>query len=243
VKRKPFILLTCEHGGNKIPRRYRHYFESRAARTALKTHRGFDIGALKVARALSAELRAPLFFSEISRLLIDLNRTLGKKGSFSEFSLSLPETEKARVAQDYFYPHREAVENKVAAELKKDRKIVHFAIHSFTPELAGEVRNCEIGLLYDPRRNSERAICHEIQRMIRFAWPELRIRLNYPYNGISDGFPPALRRLYGSKNYSGIEIELNQGWLQSKKKDDFNSRLSEILRVAVETTAELRSRK
>ena len=38
------LILTCEHGGNEIPTKYANYFDKHQA--ILKTHRGFDLGAL-----------------------------------------------------------------------------------------------------------------------------------------------------------------------------------------------------
>ena len=37
------IVLTCEHGGNDIPETYKKLFPND---DLLKTHRGYDIGAL-----------------------------------------------------------------------------------------------------------------------------------------------------------------------------------------------------
>ena len=72
---KPRVVISCEHGGSRIPGRYRHLFAGRAA--LLESHRGWDPGALVMARALSRGLRAPLFASTTSRLLVDLNRKEG----------------------------------------------------------------------------------------------------------------------------------------------------------------------
>ena len=44
------IVLTCEHGGNRIPAAYAAYFQSAGA--VLDSHRGFDAGALAVAGAI-----------------------------------------------------------------------------------------------------------------------------------------------------------------------------------------------
>jgi predicted N-formylglutamate amidohydrolase len=69
------FLVTCEHGGNRIPAPYRKLFVRQ--RALLDSHRGWDPGALQMARALSTALRAPLVASTTSRLLVDLNRSAG----------------------------------------------------------------------------------------------------------------------------------------------------------------------
>ena len=69
------VIITCEHGGNRIPAPYRPLF--RGMQAQLATHRGFDHGALVMARALAAAFKAPLISACVSRLLIDLNRSIG----------------------------------------------------------------------------------------------------------------------------------------------------------------------
>ena len=76
------LLITCEHGGNRIPPRYRPLF--RGFEALLQTHRGFDPGALTMARELAKAFKAPLFVSTVSRLLVDLNRSIGHPRLYSE---------------------------------------------------------------------------------------------------------------------------------------------------------------
>ena len=82
------LLITCEHGGNRVPPRYRPLF--RGHQDLLSTHRGFDPGALAMARQLAKALRAPLFVSTTSRLLIDLNRSQGHPKLYSEATRPAP---------------------------------------------------------------------------------------------------------------------------------------------------------
>src|SRR5258705_12004908 len=69
------FLITCEHGGNRIPAPYRRLFRGR--RALLDSHRGYDPGALVMAKALAGAFKAPLVTSTISRLVIDLNPSIG----------------------------------------------------------------------------------------------------------------------------------------------------------------------
>jgi predicted N-formylglutamate amidohydrolase len=52
------LVVTCEHAGNRVPVRYRRLF--RGLQKTLKTHVGYDLGALAMARELSAAFKAPL---------------------------------------------------------------------------------------------------------------------------------------------------------------------------------------
>lgn len=205
------LLLTCEHGGNVIPEEYARAFASEAARDALSSHRGLDIGALAIARALARRFDAPLIASEVSRLLCDLNRSLNNTALFSEFALALTPAERERVLNEHYHPHRERVELALCQHLSHG--VLHLAVHSFTPELRGEVRRAEIGLLYDPARPGETAWCERYKRALARLAPELRVRRNYPYLGKTDGLATFLRRKYPATSYVGVELEVNQALL------------------------------
>jgi hypothetical protein len=72
------------------------------------------------------------------------------------------------------------------------------------------VRTADIGLLYDPARRSETMFCERWQRTLRARAPELRVRRNYPYAGYNDGLTTYLRTRFEDRQYSGIELEINQ---------------------------------
>jgi predicted N-formylglutamate amidohydrolase len=211
VKQARTLVLTCEHGGNRIPAEYRPLFSSRAAQAALATHRGYDLGALPVARALARRFDVELVASEWSRLLVDLNRSVGHARLFSEFGATLDREARSRVLQRYYTPHRERVAEQVRAQSRGG--VLHIAMHSFTPELDGAVRNADIGILYHPEFPGERAVGEYWQQILMRRAPELRVRRNYPYLGRSDGLHAYLRRRFGSEIYWGLELEANQALL------------------------------
>ena len=212
AKSKPFdsLMITCEHGGNHIPARYKKL--CRGQSPLLSTHRGYDIGALNVARALARRADAPLFYSTTSRLLIDLNRSLHHKAVYSEFTRELPDAERAAICVHHYAPYRLNVEAWLRSQIRLGKRVLHVSIHSFTPKLDGEVRNAEIGLLYDPKRKAEAQLAAQLFKLTKptakaEGW---RIRRNYPYHGASDGFTTHLRQLFEPSRYMGIEIEMNQ---------------------------------
>jgi predicted N-formylglutamate amidohydrolase len=199
------IIITCEHGGNRVPREYRYLFEGN--QTVLNSHRGHDAGALRLARELAGKLDAPLFFSETTRLLVDLNRSLHHRHLFSEFTGKCSKEIRNEILQKYYFPYRANVENEIA-ESKKP--VIHLSIHSFTPELDGETRHADIGLLYDPARKSERDFCEGLKSVLQNHSMGLIVRRNYPYRGTADGFTTYLRKKYTASKYIGVEIEINQ---------------------------------
>lgn len=203
------LVLSCEHGGNHVPTRYRPLFASARARRALASHRGHDPGALAAATTLSRALGVPLIATRISRLLIEPNRSLGHTRLYSEFSSGLSEAERQQLRERYYLPHRQAVEHALTAALARHTLVIHLGVHSFTPQLDGHTRNADVAFLYDPQRSRERHFCRAFQCALREHAPDLRTRRNYPYRGRDDGLTTHLRRLLGDR-YLGIELELNQ---------------------------------
>ena len=63
------LLLTCEHGGNRIPSGYAELF--RGAEEVLASHRGWDPGALTLARHFARTLRRPVHAVTWSRLFVE----------------------------------------------------------------------------------------------------------------------------------------------------------------------------
>ena len=207
----PALLVTVEHGGNRVPPAYRQLFTPGG--DVLDTHRGYDPGALLLGRQLAARLDAPLVGSTTTRLLVDLNRSLGHRGLFSEFTRTLLPEEKARIVERYWKPYRDEVGRVVAGFIDRGRRVVHLSSHSFTPVLHGEVRNADVGLLYDPGRPAERRLAARWKAAMLAIDPALRIRMNYPYAGRADGLTRDLRRRHAPGRYAGLEIEVNQRYV------------------------------
>jgi predicted N-formylglutamate amidohydrolase len=177
----------------------------------LNSHRGYDPGALVMARALAAVFGAPLVTSTISRLLIDLNRSIGHPQLFSVASRGAPATVREKIVAQYYCPYRAQVERLVRQSVSRGRRVIHISSHSFTPELDGKVRRADVGLLYDPGRHAEAELCARWKASLAAFAPELQVRRNYPYAGKGDGLTLHLRRRFPRGAYVGIELEVNQG--------------------------------
>lgn len=209
------IIFTCEHGGNRVPPEYRHLFTGKS--TVLNSHRGWDAGALELAKELSRALKTLLISSETTRLLVDLNRSLHHQNLFSEFSRHCDHQTKARILREFYLPYRQRAEAAISKALKSKIPVIHFSIHSFAPKLDGVVRNEDIGLLYDPARTREKILCMNLQSRLQTQPDGLIVRRNYPYRGNADGLTTTLRKQYNDKQYAGIEIEINQKHVMNKK--------------------------
>lgn len=228
-----FFLVTCEHGGNRVPAPYRPYFEGWEA--ALQSHQGHDPGALALARELASALGAPLVASTTSRLVVELNRSLGHPALFSRALAGAPRSVREDVLARHYRPYRNRVEGRVVEAVAAGKRVVHISSHSFTPEMDGEVRNADIGLLYDPGRPGEVALCDAWRAALLARAPQFRVRRNYPYAGKSDGFCTGLRRLFGAEDYVGVELEINQKHFLARSRS-----WRELRRAVVDALREVR---
>ncbi|WP_028388557.1 N-formylglutamate amidohydrolase [Legionella fairfieldensis] len=206
---KPTILLlTCEHAVNTIPEAYQSLFAP--YQQLLLTHRGVDLGALTLATHLKHYFSCELIEATISRLVIDCNRSLSHRHCFSEITKSLSSNEKNQIIKQYYLPFRQQVEQWITQHTDSGYSVLHLSIHSFTPVLNNIPRAADLGLLYDPKRPDEKWVARQWQKKIRQHNKELRVRLNYPYLGINDGFTTTLRKQFNNDLYAGIEVESNQ---------------------------------
>ncbi|MDT5318937.1 MAG: hypothetical protein QOD88_1459 [Mycobacterium sp.] len=203
------FVITCEHGGNRIPAPYRRLF--RGQRALLDSHRGYDPGSLVMAKALASTFGAPLVASTVSRLLIDLNRSIGHPQLFSAVTRAAPAQTRAQIVEQHYRPYRTRVERLVGQAVARGHRVIHLSSHSFTAELDGKVRSADVGLLYHPRRHVEAEVCARWKESLVALASDLRVRRNYPYAGKGDGLTSQLRLRFAPSDYVGIELEVNQG--------------------------------
>jgi len=229
------LLITCEHAVNHVPEDLNSLFAD--CPEVLESHRAFDQGAAELARHIATTLSVPLFEVKLTRLLVDHNRSPHNRSLWSEFSRGLPASEKLRLLENYYRPFRGEVAGWISESLADECKVVHVSVHSFTPVLDGKQRAVDIGFLYDPGRAEERFFADVWKSRISACRPDLRVRFNVPYRGCSDGHMTSYRALYKSRDYVGLELEINQalivgedGWpaLQKQVADSLNKSLVDL---------------
>ena len=180
-----------------------------ARRALLDSHRGYDPGALIMARALATAFKAPLvpppspsadrpqsldrsstaFFGGDARRAgggARADRRAMLRSVSNRSRASRPEFGVARPARD---PH-------IVAQL-------HFGVGR-----QGAKRRRRF--LYDPHRRDEAELCARWKAALAVVAPTLRVRRNYPYAGKGDGVTSYLRRRFPRSAYAGIEVEINQ---------------------------------
>ncbi|GIX42765.1 MAG: hypothetical protein KatS3mg129_2498 [Leptospiraceae bacterium] len=205
------LLITCEHGGNQIPAKFKKVIF--IDNNILNSHYGYDLGALDLANFLYKNLKHnySCYFlkNQITRLLIDFNRSLNHPCLFSRYSKNLPESYKLDLLNKY-HLFRNSAKAYIESKIKYKEQILHLSIHSFTPIFKKKVRKTEIGILFDPSREEEYHFAKIMKKKLIY-----KCHFNLPYRGISDGHTQSLRQLF-PKYYIGIEIEVNQKFLNDK---------------------------
>ena len=177
------VLLVCDHASNRIPHRLA---DLGVATDWLARHIAWDPGAARVARGVAQRLDAPLLLGNYSRLVIDLNRPPASPESIPEASAGVPipgnlgvseSARDARVAA-LFEPYHRALAQLL--DQRRDRSTQLFSLHSFTPELNGEVRPWHVGVAYG--RDSR--LADRVRPALRL-YDDLLIGDNQPY-GVDD---------------------------------------------------------
>ena len=199
LRRADYLIVSCEHGGNRVPSAFKTLFSEKF----LASHRGYDAGALALARDLAAAARAPLFYSTTSRLLVELNRPLGHPQIFHR---PFPERTRAALLRRYYFPYWNSIGAAIARAIRRGRRVLHVSIHSFTPRFRGEQRTTDIGLLFDPRRRLEAAFCRRWKARIG----GLVVDENEPYAGVHPSVVQSMRETFSARRYVGVQIEVNQ---------------------------------
>lgn len=203
------LIFSCEHGGNQVPVEYQVSFRTPRARQLLQSHRGWDPGALEAAQSLAADAGQPLLASMITRLAVDLNRSLDHPQLHSEVVSHLSEGDREQLIRRYYAPYRKQLAQRLQDAVQAGHFALHLSVHTFTPRYRGNLREFEIGLLFDPDRTNENRICSQWRQRLMQTSPKLRVELNRPYLGVDDGLTTAMRAHFPDGQYAGIELELN----------------------------------
>lgn len=214
-EKKWTLFITCEHAVNRVPAA----LSERIDPDLLKTHRGLDFGAREFALKLRARFRAPCYEGRVSRLVADLNRSPDHPGLFGPGIQELSEDRKQSILRQYYYPYRREAETHIRRLIQNKKNILHLSVHSFTPVLNGKTRTTDIGILFDPDRAGEAAFARAWRKAWLKSGTSLKMKFNYPYRGTADGFTTYLRSRFSADRYLGIELEINQKYPLSQKKD------------------------
>lgn len=208
-----------------IPKQYAGYFGKAAE--DLNSHKGIDFGALDVFGILSGKFADFSLSSKVSRLLVEVNRSINSLSLFSAYSQQMPVKAKEKILNNYYHPYRKKITDKVKEFVYSGNNVLHISVHSFTPVLNGEIRKNDIGLLFDPDNKMEQYCCNAWKKTIEKIRPDMVVMFNYPYLGTTDGLTKTLREAFPEK-YAGIELEINQKYYANNSMDKDIVRVIEL---------------
>lgn len=150
---KPSDVLVCaEHSGINVPQNLDNLGLSNEE---LQRHIGWDIGISETVRHLHSICKLPVIMSNISRLVVDLNRPVlsdecipeYSDGTFIPYNKNLSKFERHTRISNYFLPFHCALNEMISTY----RPLSLLCLHSFTPQLkeSGEFRPWHCGVLFD----------------------------------------------------------------------------------------------
>ena len=209
---KSAYFLTCDHGGNLLPRALGTLGLVPAD---LERHIAWDLGAAALARRLADALDAFLIVQTYSRLAIDCNRPPHSPSSIAPISELTPIPGNRQIAaadadarrREIFQPYHDRIARELDARKASARPTILVAVHSFTPIFKAERRPWHVGILY----NRDTRLAHILLGDFR-AESGLVVGDNQPYS-VSDESDYAIP-VYGERrSIPHVEIEVRQDLL------------------------------
>lgn len=210
---KSDFFFTCEHAGNRIPRRLGTLG---LGPKDLGRHIAWDIGAKAVSEGLSDRLDATLVCQTYSRLVIDCNRSPDVPAAILAVSeaTEVPGNQKvspreaAARTREVFHPYHDRIEALLDQRAASGRTSILVTLHSFTPSYHGVTRPWHIGLLYNRDARLAKAMFEVLANE-----PDLCVGDNEPYavEDESDYTVPVHGERRGIPH---IEIEIRQDLIE-----------------------------
>jgi predicted N-formylglutamate amidohydrolase len=208
--KETILILSCEHASNHLPQQWQHLLSDLNINEELmQSFAAFDPFAKELTLNLAKKLNCDFILGQLSRLLIDLNKSSIKDHCFPEHVLQkLTPEEKTILLQQYYDSYRQQFESLLDKHIQQDEQVLHLSIHTFNPVEKGIEHNAAIGLLYDPHRHGEKEVARVLNEILSKR-TNFKVRLNYPRTGKADNYTSFLRKNLNESSYIGIELECN----------------------------------
>jgi predicted N-formylglutamate amidohydrolase len=213
VEDAPWLFL-CEHAGKRIPNSLKMLG---LPQKEINRHIGWDIGIFDLAKKISNNLNAPLFFQRYSRLVIDCNRPLTSDGLIPEISdntiipgnIDLSSEEREKRITEIWKPYQNSIHKYLKSKSLPGPVII--SLHSFTPIFNGKKRPWHIGLLYN--RFPETALF--LKERIKNHNSSLNIGFNQPYE-VSDEDDYTIPVFGERMGFAHVLMEIRQDLIEKK---------------------------
>jgi predicted N-formylglutamate amidohydrolase len=213
------FVIAVDHASPRLPHRLRDLGLPPAQ---LRRHIAWDIGALGVARRMSAALDAPLLAQNYSRLVIDCNRDPRVPSSIPESSesIAIPGNadlgleEIAARRREIFDPYHERLRGLLDERLAAGRTTILVAQHSMTDVYHGVRREMHGAILYNRDRRFAGLVLDALRRE-----NGLIVADNEPYF-VSDDTDYTIPRHGEARGLPHVEIEIRQDLVTDEAGQD-----------------------
>ena len=218
------LVLLCEHASNAIPPELQ---QLGLEDEALEQHIAYDLGAKQVTLDMAAMMGVPAVLANVSRLVIDCNRSPRQKDA--DYAGLIPEVSDGRIipgnqnlshadikarVDAYFTPFHHAADTVINGAIKAGKPPMIVGIHSFTPatQSSGD-RPWQIGLMWNKDAKLAQAMMGLIERET-----QLFLGANEPYSGMELFY--TMNRHAGSRNLPHMVVEIRQDLLQTRSHQE-----------------------
>ena len=174
------VVLCCEHAGNALPDGLQWGEDAWLS----DDHWAWDPGAALATRELAERLQTRAVLSRVSRLVIDANRPLYSEtlfrthadGRLIQLNAGLTDRDRGARVAEWWVPYHAALGSMCADAARRDADIL-LSMHSFNPIYEGDVREVELGVLFDEEEALGQAMLDAL------APSGLVLRANEPWSG------------------------------------------------------------
>lgn len=228
----PFFMVS-DHGGRFVPKKLG---DMGVSKEDWERHIAYDIGISGVGRVLHERLRASFIEQNYSRLVIDCNRAPShptsipymSDGTKIDANKDLSVQERDLRQREIFSPYHEFIKKKLEDFLREraGEGGCFISLHSFTPEMNGQKRPWDIGLLHDHDGESALIMRHLLEKE-----GGLIIGDNEPYrlNALNEYTVPYHA---ASRNIVALEIEIRQDLIMTQEgQEKWGNFLAKILPI------------
>jgi predicted N-formylglutamate amidohydrolase len=229
--RSSFVFVV-DHASARIPRRLG---DLGLPHSELGRHIACDIGALAVAREVSASLDAPLVAQNYSRLVIDCNRDPSVPSSIATTSestaipgnLGLSDPEIAARRTEIFAPYHAQIRALLDERASSGRPTILVAQHSMTDVFKGVRRPMHAAVLYNRNRRFPSLVLEQLR-----SESALLIGDNEPYF-MSDATDYTIPEHGERRGLPHVEIEIRQDLIaDGAGQGEWAARLVRVLQAA-----------
>jgi hypothetical protein len=196
------FLFSCEHATCAVPEAYRDLF--RGSEDIVTSTRGWDPGALNLAQGFSMKFRTPLVHADVTRLLIDVEQSGDDR--WSEFSLKLPETNRAKLEDRHERAYRANLQQRINEDFQRHTVVLHLMVHT-------EPSDGAVILETAPGNDVGEKFAEKWRD--RLAATGLDIR--HICNADSSPLAKHLAKIYPADRYAGIRLRVPQSYFLEGK--------------------------